>query len=112
RRIAWRRHRGLQHAGCRHRLQLRPSAGCAGRRAECRRNNEGVAMHIRFKLILPAVLTLLGAVALALWSTTPNAGLTAGLALAAAIAVGGQWVANERWVHGALRAIRATLAGL
>ncbi|WP_280155117.1 PAS domain-containing protein [Piscinibacter sp. XHJ-5] len=68
-------------------------------------------MNIRWKLILPAVLTLLGAVALALWPTTPHAGLTAGLALAAAIALGGQWVANERWVLGALRAIRATLAG-
>jgi PAS domain S-box-containing protein len=68
-------------------------------------------MSIRFKLILPGVLILFAALALALWPTGARAGLPAILLVPAALVVAAQWLANERWVLGALRAIRATLAG-
>src|SRR5205814_8340824 len=105
---ARRRHRGGQHARRGHRLQLRSSAGRAGSRDH---DKEGVAMSIRIKLILPGVLILVAALALALWPDAGPAGLPARLLAAAAVAVIAQWLANERWVLGGLRAIHAALAG-
>ena len=68
-------------------------------------------MSIRIKLILPGVLILVAALALALWPDAGPAGLPARLLAAAAVAVIAQWLANERWVLGGLRAVHAALAG-
>jgi PAS domain S-box-containing protein len=68
-------------------------------------------MSIRFKLFLPGVLILLGACTLVWWPAPLRGGFPAGVLLAAVLAVAAQWLAHERWVLAALRAIRAALAG-
>ena len=65
-------------------------------------------MPIRIKLVLPGLLILLVACGMALWR---DAAPAAWLVAAATGLVALQLLVNERWVMGALRAIRATLAG-
>jgi PAS domain S-box-containing protein len=69
-------------------------------------------MHMHLKLILPSLLILSAAATSALWPASDHrAALPSALALAAAVVLLAQGLASERWVHGALRAIRAALAG-
>jgi PAS domain S-box-containing protein len=69
-------------------------------------------MSIRIKLVLPSLVILLAAAAA--FSLSPDAarpGLPVVLVAGAAIVLVAQCLVNERWVHGALRGIRAALAG-
>jgi PAS domain S-box-containing protein len=69
-------------------------------------------MSIRIKLILPSLMILLvGAAAFTLAPAAARPSLPAVLVGGAAIVLVAQWLVNERWVHGALRGIRAALAG-